>query len=74
MDVSRAKQILEVLAEGVNPLTGEILPLDDSCNQGDVVRALLFCFLRLCETSFPASDSKRYSCRLLKTGKKKTQI
>ena len=40
MDVSRAKQILEVLAEGVNPLTGEILPLNDSCNQGDVVRAL----------------------------------
>lgn len=40
MDIIRAKEILECLADGVNPLTGEVLPPDDSCNQGDVVRAL----------------------------------
>lgn len=40
MDIYRAKEIIEGLADGVNPLTGEVLPLEDSCNQPDVVRAL----------------------------------
>ena len=39
MDVIRAKEILSALADGVNPLTGEILPPEDSCNQAEVVRA-----------------------------------
>lgn len=39
MDILRAKEIIEYLADGVNPLTGEILPPQDSCNQADVVRA-----------------------------------
>ena len=39
MDILRAKKIIEGLADGVNPLTGEILPPEDSCNQADVVRA-----------------------------------
>lgn len=40
MDIIRAKEILMVLADGVNPITGEVLPMDDSCNQADVIRAL----------------------------------
>lgn len=40
MDILRAKEILEVLADGVNPMTGEVLPASDSCNQVEVVRAL----------------------------------
>ncbi len=40
MDIIRAKEILSVLADGVNPMTGEILPPEDSCNQADVIRAL----------------------------------
>ena len=40
MDILRAKEIIEGLADGVNPLTGEVLPPEDSCNQVDVVRAL----------------------------------
>jgi len=40
MDILRAKEILQGLADGVNPLTGEILPPEDSCNQAEVVRAL----------------------------------
>lgn len=40
MELSRAKEILTSLKDGINPLTGEKLPLDDSCNQGDVVRAI----------------------------------
>ena len=40
MDIIRAKEILETLADGVNPMTGEILPNWDSCNQLEVVRAI----------------------------------
>ena len=40
MDIIRAKEILAILAEGVDPTTGEILPEDSVCNKGEVVRAL----------------------------------
>lgn len=40
MDILRAKEILASLADGINPVTGEVLPPYDSCNQGDVLRAL----------------------------------
>jgi len=40
MDILRAKELLATLADGVNPLTGEILAYNDSCNQGEIVRAL----------------------------------
>lgn len=40
MDIIRAKEILETLADGVNPVTGEVLPEWDSCNQVEIVRAL----------------------------------
>lgn len=40
MDVIRAKELLEALADGVNPLTGELLSKYDSCNQPDIIRAL----------------------------------
>lgn len=39
MDINRAKEIIEVLAEGVDPTTGEVLPDDNVCNKGEVVRA-----------------------------------
>ncbi len=40
MELVQAKEILSALANGVNPMTGEILPDSDSCNQPSVVRAL----------------------------------
>mgnify|MGYP000020389137 CR=1 FL=1 len=40
MDIERAKELLSTLADGVNPLTGEVLSDSDSCNQVEVVRAL----------------------------------
>ena len=40
MDIIRAKELLSVLADGINPLTGEVLPENDSCNQAEIVRAL----------------------------------
>ena len=40
MDIERAKELLLILSDGINPLTGEILPDEDSCNQVEIVRAL----------------------------------
>ena len=40
MNLELAKEILNQLADGVNPLTGEELADEDSCNQMEVVRAL----------------------------------
>ena len=40
MEIQRAKELLYILADGINPLTGEVLPGSDSCNQADIVRAL----------------------------------
>lgn len=40
MDIKRAKELLFVLSDGVNPLTGEVLSETDSCNQVEIVRAL----------------------------------
>lgn len=39
MDIVRAKEIISVLAEGVDPTTGEVLPESSVCNKGEVVRA-----------------------------------
>ena len=40
MDITRAKEILQSLADGVDPTTGEVLSAEDVCNQPDVIRAL----------------------------------
>ena len=40
MDVQRAKELLMVLADGIDPLTGDVLPDDHVCNKGEIVRAL----------------------------------
>jgi hypothetical protein len=39
MDIRRAKEIVSILAEGIDPTTGEVLPSDHVCNNADVVRA-----------------------------------
>lgn len=44
MDIERAKELLSSLAEGVDPLTGEVLPKEHLCNQAEIVRAL-YCVL-----------------------------
>lgn len=40
MDIQYAKELLKMLADGVDPQTGEVLSGSDSCNQPDVIRAL----------------------------------
>ena len=39
MDISRAREIVSALAEGIDPTTGELLPEDSVYNKGDVIRA-----------------------------------
>ena len=39
MDITRAKELVYALAEGIDPFTGEVLPSDHICNNADVVRA-----------------------------------
>lgn len=64
MDINRAKEIIEALAEGIDPTTGELLPEDHVCNKGEVVRA----FYSVLETldkkrkkSMPANAGKAWT-------------
>ena len=40
MDITRAKEIVRILADGINPITGEILHEDSAYNSPEVIRAL----------------------------------
>lgn len=40
MNTRDALSLLEALLDGVNPVTGEILPIDHVCNEPDILRAL----------------------------------
>ena len=40
MDIIRAKEIVRVLADGVDPTTGEVLPRESVYNSPEVIRAL----------------------------------
>ncbi len=39
MDITRAKEIVSSLAEGVDPTTGEVFPAEHICNNPEIVRA-----------------------------------
>ncbi|MDR3588505.1 MAG: hypothetical protein P4N41_02460 [Negativicutes bacterium] len=40
MEVSRVKEVLTLLAEGVDPVTGEIFPPDSPYQNPEIIRAL----------------------------------
>jgi len=40
MDIYKAKEIVQLLADGVDPTTGEVFPEDSSYNNPAVIRAL----------------------------------
>lgn len=40
MDIIRAKEIVRVLADGIDPTTGEVLPKESVYNNPEVIRAL----------------------------------
>ena len=59
MDIQQAREILQKLYDGINPMTDERLPPEDSCHQGDVVRALnVFLSLDLGTKSLKKSKPK----------------
>ena len=47
MDLNGAKGILKSLADGVDPLTGEVLPEDHICNQPEIIRAIYMVLMEL---------------------------
>lgn len=42
MDALKAKELLSLLADGIDLFTGEILQEDHVCNEPDIIRALHF--------------------------------
>ena len=53
MDLQRAKELLSGLADGVDPLTGEVFPEDHVCNKAEIIRAF-HCVLK----ALPGKASK----------------
>ena len=84
MDILRAKEILEGLADGVNPLTGEVLPEEDSCNQPEIIRALHSVLNALSEKKprpHPENAGRPWTaeddellCQMYDTGKSRKEI
>lgn len=56
MDTSKIIQILEALAGGIDPLTGEMLPADHCLQQAEVLRAL-FAAINLLKNNDTAKES-----------------
>ena len=56
MDIIKAKEIVEMLADGIDPTTGEMIPPDSHYNNPEIIRAL-FTILR--SVRMPAKTSKK---------------
>ena len=84
MDLQRARKILETLADGVDPMTGEVLPEEHVCNRGDVVRAFHYILQKLSdqpEKKPPENAGKPWAteddamlCRMYDTGSSKKEL
>ena len=65
MDITKAKEIISALAEGVDPTTGEVLPDSNVCNKGEIVRAFYAILNHLNEKtdkkSLPANAGKPWT-------------
>ena len=60
MELKRAIDLVTTLADGVNPITGEILAENDSCNQLEVVRALNL-LLRAVQSTLKSTPNSTHS-------------
>ena len=58
MELKRAIDLVTTLADGVNPITGEILAENDSCNQLEVVRALNL-LLRAVQSTLKSTPNRK---------------
>lgn len=57
MDETKAVAILSTLAQGVNPITGEVFPVDSPYQHADIVRAL-YCAVKRLEQPVPQEKAK----------------
>lgn len=61
MDLERAQELLRLLADGADPMTGERLPDESVYNRPEIIRAL-HCVLRAlheCSADMPAVNAGR---------------
>ena len=56
MDIIEAKEIVEMLADGIDPITGEVLPPDSHYNNPTIIRAI---FTVLRSVRMPAKASRK---------------
>lgn len=61
MDWQRAQELLITLADGVDPLTGEVLPDSCICNRPEIVRALYCLLHQMPVRNRPANAGKLWS-------------
>ena len=47
MDIHKSLETLQALANGVNPTTGELIPIDSPYNNPEIIRALFACLEQL---------------------------
>ncbi|HYM33766.1 MAG TPA: hypothetical protein VET48_00150 [Steroidobacteraceae bacterium] len=62
MDDAQALRIISALANGANPITGEVFPPDSPYQSPDIIRAL-FAAARALESKVPASQSSMHTQR-----------
>lgn len=84
MDIQRAKELLEILADGIDPFTGEVRPDDHICNRSEIVRALhcaVEALSRKRKSPLPENSGKPWTeelddelCRLFDEGMKKQEL
>jgi hypothetical protein len=63
MDKQQALGILRALANGIDPVTGEVLPADGPCQRADTVRALVLAVERVerwTERTLPEGAGRRW--------------
>ena len=56
MDIVQAKEIVKTLADGIDPITGEVFPPESHFNNPEVIRAL---FTVLGAVRMPAKATKK---------------
>ena len=69
MDLEKAKEIVRLLAEGIDPTTGEVLPKESPYNEPVVIRALFTVIESLKEVRKPKKTVEQKQQENLYSGK-----
>ncbi|MDD5094686.1 MAG: hypothetical protein PHV74_09950 [Dehalococcoidia bacterium] len=76
MDHAKAKRVLETLANGTDPATGEVLPESSPYNDADVIRALFFAArqLQITQSRFKKTTAEKQQENISKGRPKNTGL